>query len=96
MSAVNEFQKALKYLDFGQLEKGEKCLKNAIEMANHEMDELTLISASCCYGDFLVSTGRTKEAEPYLTKAASYQSETDVLEYEVNRAKVLLSTIKNI
>jgi tetratricopeptide (TPR) repeat protein len=93
MQAQNEFNKALKYLDFGKTEKGEDCLKNAIQLAENENDTITLIKAFCCYGDLLCFMGKKAEAKPYLEHVASYKSDNDILDYEVSRAKELLLNI---
>ncbi len=95
MSAEDEFNKALRYLDFGKFEKGEICLINAIKLGEVENDELTLIQACCCYGDYLCSAGRKMEAKPFLNRVVSFKSDTDVLAYEINRAKDLMLELKD-
>ncbi|WP_334072028.1 hypothetical protein [Paenibacillus sp. A14] len=93
--AKNEFNKALRYLDFGNNKTGEICLKNAIETAKKEGDTITLLQASCCYGDFLFLMGRKEEAKSHLLRVISDNSNTDVLSYEINRAKELLKELNN-
>lgn len=93
MEAQNEFNKSLKYLDFGKLGKGEDCLKKAIQLAENENDIVTLIKAFCCYGDLLCFMGKKAEAKPYLERVVSYKSDDDVLDYEVSRARELLLDI---
>ncbi|MCQ6559098.1 hypothetical protein [Paenibacillus mendelii] len=92
--AQNVLNKALKYLDLGRSEQGELCLKQAIEIAEAERDCTTYIRAAICYGDLLWEMERAAEAERWLTLAldryASTQTDTDVLDMEMNRAKALL------
>ena len=91
MSAQNEFRKAIKYLDFGKDEKGEQCLRDAINLAKSEGDKGTLIEASCCYGDYLCSIGKTNEAKPYLELVLSLESASEPFQYEFKRAQELLT-----
>jgi len=92
--AENEFKKAIKYLDYGKMEQGERCLRQAIEAAEAGGEQTIYIRAAICYGDVLWETERFEEAERWLTIAleryAILQSETDVLDMEVSRAKELI------
>ncbi|KEQ26533.1 hypothetical protein [Paenibacillus tyrfis] len=92
--AQDELQKALKYLDFGRLEKGEQCLTQAIEAADSAGDSTTYLRAAVCYGDLLWQTEKYEAAQSWLQLAldryVSLHLDTDVLDMEVSRAQNLL------
>ena len=94
MSAAEAaLQKSLILLDHGEPARGEEFLGRAIHLAEEGHDDLTLVRALCCLGDFLHDMGRDEEATPLLKRVAAVQRDDDLLSYEVQRAKALLATI---
>lgn len=100
IKAENELYKALKFLDFGRLEQGELCLKQAIELAKAAGENTTYIRAAVCYGDLLWQMEKYETAERWLQLAldrlASMHPNTDLLDLEVNRAQTLLDQMANL
>lgn len=96
MSSSMEFDKGLRYFDLGKWEQGEKCLKNAIEMAEKEKNNNVLVPAYCCYGEYLADVGRSIEAKYYIERVLEIIKQTkndDVFEYEYNTAKEILNQL---
>lgn len=98
MFAYNEFNKALRYLDMGKMELGEKYLKNSIKIAESENDSKMLIALYCCYGDYLYCTNNDILAIKYLEKVKELKNKLkeydDGFNYEFNRAEELLQMIE--
>jgi hypothetical protein len=92
-TADNTFQKALLLLDRGQPDRGEELLRAALQEAEQQGDDLTLVRALCCLGDLLHELGRDGEAVPLLERVSAVEREDDVLAYEVRRARELLAAI---
>lgn len=67
--AQNEFNKAIRYLDYGKMEQGECCLRQAIEVAEAGGEHTIYIRAAVCYGDLLWELERFEEAEHWLKAA---------------------------
>jgi hypothetical protein len=88
------FQKALLLLDRHQVDRGERLLRDAIDLSSLEGDELTRARASCCLGDLLWQLGRGAEAVPFLEHVLSYSREDDLLSYEKTRAKEILDDLR--
>jgi hypothetical protein len=92
-TADSIFQKALLLLDRGQPSRGEELLRAALQQAEQERDDLTLVRALCCLGDLLHELRRDGEAVPLLERVSAVEREDDLLAYETRRAKELLAAI---
>ena len=75
MEAEQILNRALILLEFDKLAEAEAALHKAVEQAEQQQDELVLISAMCCLGDFLYSEGRDHEARNWLKKALALRNE---------------------
>jgi len=93
MSGTVVFRKALHLLDRGDLRRGEELLRQSIEAAHGEGDEVTEFGARACLGDLLMGLQRVSEALPFLQQVAALERVDDVLEYEVIRARELLASL---
>ncbi len=92
--AYNRFNKALLLLDYGKEERGERVLREAIELANEEGDISTLIGAQCCLGDFLMQKGDVGEAKIWLEAVVNFDvppDSDDLFDEEIRQAKQLLA-----
>ena len=75
MSAEQVLERALVFLEFEKLDKGEQTLRQAIEAADEEDDTHTLVSAMCCLGDLLYSLNRDDEAKEWLEKVMAHKGD---------------------
>ncbi|WP_379203789.1 hypothetical protein [Paenibacillus sp. GCM10012306] len=85
-------------MDAAKMEQGEHCLKKAIETAKIAGDNAVFIRAVICYGDLLSETGRLEPAAEWLKlaleEAASMNLDTEVLNFELGRARVILAQLE--
>ncbi len=91
MRSQQIFQKALILLDRGQLERGAEVLREAINLSEIDNDIITLIQSLICLGDLLYESNSKAEARILLERALTYNRDDDLLAYEFERAKELLS-----
>ena len=95
MKTSLQFQKALMLLDRGIVDRGEALLRQVIDTAECEGDDINLLQGLVCLGEFLHQTDRHSEARPYLTKAVQkiqshHDDYDDLLAYEYTRAQEIL------
>jgi hypothetical protein len=90
----NQFNKALRLLDFGKIEKASEILNEIIIEARKEQNFLFFIRASCVLGELLFSNGKTEEAKQYLVDAVNTPYENDVVDYEKSVASNILDQIQ--
>lgn len=90
----NQFNKALRLLDFGKIEKASDILNEIIIEAKKEQNYLFFIRASCVLGELLFSNGKAEEAKQHLINAVSTPYENDVVDYEKSVASNILSQIQ--
>ena len=90
MSAKNLVNKALVLLDRGEGERAEAVLEDAIRAGETEGDDVSLGTALCVLGDWLIQRGARSKGEPYLRRLLAIAREDDVLDREYARARELL------
>jgi hypothetical protein len=90
MTARQKFQKALMLLDRGAVGRGEEVLREVINDAKGEDDQIALIQGLVCLGDLLFDGGRSSEARVFLQQALRETRPDDLLADEFARAKELL------
>jgi len=89
----NRFNKALRILDLGQIEKAELILNEIIIEAREKTDNLFLIRANCVLGELLSSMGRTAEAKSCLSEVITTPYDDDVVDYERTLAHKILKKL---
>ena len=90
MKAQRTFCEALAQLDHGASSRGEALLREAINNAEREDDELILGGALCRLGELLMMEHRSMEARPILARVLEIRREDSALFFEVDRARELL------
>lgn len=90
MTARQQFQKALMFLDRGAIDRGEATLRQVIVDAAHENDQVALVQGLVCLGDLLYEIARSTEARPFLEQALKETRNDDLLAREFARATELL------
>lgn len=90
IKATETFQRALLFIDEGETRAAEIALRQALELAELESDELTLGGALFCLADLLIHLQRRDEAEPLLVRLTRIQREDAVLASEIESARDLL------
>jgi predicted Zn-dependent protease len=90
----NQFNKALRLLDFGKIEKASDILNEIIIEATKEQNYLFFIRASCVLGELLFSNGKAEEAKQHLINVVSTPYENDVVDYEKSVASNILIQIQ--
>jgi hypothetical protein len=90
----NQFNKALRLLDFGKIEKASEILNEIIIEARKEQNSLFFIRASCVLGELLFSNGKTEEAKQHLVDVVNTPYENDVVDYEKSVASNILDQIQ--
>jgi hypothetical protein len=91
----NQFNKALRLLDFGKIEKASGILNEIIIEAKKEQNSLFFIRASCVLGELLFSNGKTEEAKQHLINVINTPYGNDVVDYEKSVASNILSQIQS-
>lgn len=94
MKAGMIFRKALHVLDQGRFPDGERLLRDALQKAQEEGDDVTQGLTLCCLGDLLVELQRRDEAEAILNRFQGLRREDDVLDHEARRVAELLEAIQ--
>lgn len=89
----NQFNKALRLLDFGKIEKGEVILDEIIIKAQKEENMLFFIRASCVLGELLFLNGKIEEARSHLLNVINAAYENDVVAYEKSVALSILNRL---
>jgi len=89
----NQFNKALRLLDFGRIEKAINILKEIIVEASNKHNSLFYIRANCVLGELLFSNGKQDEARQYLTEVINTIYENDLVDYEKSIASKILNQI---
>ena len=90
----NQFNKALRLLDFGKSEKASEILNAIIVEARKANETLYFIRASCVLGELLFSYGETDTARLHLTNVVNTTYENDVVDYEKSIASKILRQIE--
>lgn len=90
----NQFNKALRLLDFGKIEKASSILEEIIVETNKGKNTLFFIRASCVLGELLFANGEFETAKQHLTNVINTPYENDVVNYEKSIATKILYQIR--
>lgn len=94
INVENQFNKALRLLDFGKVERASDILTEIIIEAQKEKNTLFFIRASCVLGELLFLNGEIEKAQEYLLNVINTPYENDVVDYEKSVAADILNQIK--
>lgn len=94
INVENQFNKALRLLDFGKVERALDILNEIIIQAQEEKNTLFFIRASCVLGELLFSNGEIEKAQQHLLNVLNTPYENDVVDYERSIASDILSQIE--
>lgn len=90
----NQFNKALRLLDFGKVERALDLLNEIIIEAQKENNNLYFIRASCVLGEFLFLNGEIEKCKHHLLNVVNTIYDDDVVEYEKSTAAEILNQIE--
>ncbi len=93
MQAKKVFQKAIECLDAHRTTQAERALRQALQLAYRERDDLTRGSVLCCLSDLLVAQGRYEEARPFLVHLSRMERDDHSLDLEIDYARDMLGQI---
>lgn len=94
VNTENKFNRALRLLDLGKIDKGLGLLTEIIIDAKKENNSLFFIRASCVLGELLFSTGEISEAKKHLLNVVNTPYQNDVVDYEKSIASEILGQIE--
>ncbi|EWH11438.1 hypothetical protein KLA_15615 [Cellulophaga geojensis KL-A] len=89
----NQFNKALRLLDFGKVDKAVEILKELLVKSKEEKNDLYFIRISCILGEIYFENEVFDVAKNYLTNVVSTKYSNDLVNYERTIAKELLQKI---
>ncbi len=90
----NQFNKALRLLDFGKVERALDILNEIIIDTQKEENTLFFIRASCVLGELLFLNGEIEEAQQHLLNVVNTAYESDMVDYEKSVAYDILNQIE--
>ena len=97
MNIEVEFNKSLRLLDIGNIDKAIGILKAIASLSQRERNGLFYLKANCVLGEFFFEKQQYDEAKYYLTEVANTKISNemrDVVDYEKETAQGLLSKIE--
>jgi predicted negative regulator of RcsB-dependent stress response len=96
MNRKLEFTKALRLLDANRDDEALALLNTILEQSREENDPLYIVRSGCVLGEYYFNDGNLAEAKKYLEIVTSTdvdEDQAEILDYEINQAKELLSNI---
>ena len=97
MNIEVEFNKSLRLLDIGNIDKAIEILKTIASLSQREQNNLFYIRANCALEELFFEKQQYDEAKYYLAEAANTKISNemrDVVDYEKETAQGLLSKIE--
>lgn len=89
----NQFNKALRLLDIGKVDKAVQILKDLLIKSQEEKDDLYFIRVNCILGEIYFENEYFSDAKHHLTNVISTKCSNDLVNYEKNITKELLHKI---
>ncbi len=93
ISLENQFNKALRLLDFGKVEIALDILNEIIIETQKEKNTLFFIRANCVLGELLFLNGEIEKARQHLLNVVNTAYENDIVDYEKSVASDMLNQI---
>ena len=97
--AIVEFNKALRLLDCGKIERAVEILQTVINNAQNEEDDLLFIQSNCVLGELYFDCDDFDKSKSYLETALNRMNDSgldeDLFDYEKSTALKILSKLNN-
>lgn len=99
MKTSIEFNKALRFLDCGKIERAVEVLQTVINNAQNEEDDLLFIQSNCVLGELYFDCDDFDKSKSYLETALNRMNDSgldeDLFDYEKSTALKILSKLNN-
>ena len=99
MKTSIEFNKALRFLDCGKIERAVEILQTVINNAQNEGDDLLFIQSNCVLGELYFDCNDFDKSKSYLETALNRMNDSgldeDLFDYEKSTALKILSKLNN-